>query len=164
MTISRRLLGLTGIWPLEIRDSLFISFAIYGFAFTIFALLDLINYIKNIRYVLANVMENVLILMTMTKFFVLRMKYRSLSRFLIETKADYTADNYNNEEERSIFLKYNNLCYKYVIVLFPWSTFLLLLYYFKSIIPNIIMGNIITIIRVSIFSIVSKLGLINLTY
>ncbi|KAF7379253.1 hypothetical protein HZH68_017098 [Vespula germanica] len=60
MTISKRLLGVSGIWPLEIRDSLFISVAIYGCVFNILALLDLIKYIKDFRYVMANVMENML--------------------------------------------------------------------------------------------------------
>lgn len=59
MTISKRLLGVSGIWPLKIRNSLFISFAIYGCVFNILALLDLIKYIKDFRYVMANVMENI---------------------------------------------------------------------------------------------------------
>ncbi|KAF7378669.1 hypothetical protein HZH66_015456 [Vespula vulgaris] len=57
MTFSKRLLCLSGIWPLEIRDSLFISFILYGLVFNILALLDIIKYIKNFGYILANVME-----------------------------------------------------------------------------------------------------------
>ncbi|KAL2734661.1 odorant receptor 13a-like isoform X2 [Vespula maculifrons] len=139
MTFSKRLLCISGIWPLEICDSLFISFIIYGFVFNILALLDMIKYIKNFRYVLANVMENMAVVTTVTKILMLRIKCRSLSRFLVETKADYTADNYNNDEERSIFLKYNNLSYTMIILLFPWTAFLLFFYYFKIVIPNIIM-------------------------
>ncbi|XP_043685150.1 odorant receptor 4-like [Vespula pensylvanica] len=139
MTFSKRLLCLSGIWPLEIRDSLFISFILYGFIFNILALLDMIKYIKNFRYVLANVMENMAVVTTVTKILMLRIKCRPLSQFLVETKADYTADNYNNDEERSIFFKYNNLSYTMIILLFPWTAFLLFFYYFKIVIPNIIM-------------------------
>lgn len=141
MTISKRLLGVSGIWPLKFRNSLFISFAIYGCVFNILALLDLIKYIKDFRYVRANVMENMLVLMTVIKISVLRIKYRSLSQFLIETKADYKADNYKNDEEKLIFFKYNRISYKFVVILFPWSTTLILLYYFRSVVPNILMGN-----------------------
>ncbi|XP_043685148.1 uncharacterized protein LOC122637210 [Vespula pensylvanica] len=139
MTFSKRLLCLSGIWPLEIRDSLFISFIVYGLVFNILALLDMIKYIKNFGYILANVMEYMVIIMALTKLIMLRIKYRSLSQFLIETKADYTADNYTNDEERLIFFKYNKLSYRFIIILFPWATFLTLSYYLKAIIPNILM-------------------------
>ncbi|KAL2734639.1 odorant receptor 13a-like isoform X2 [Vespula maculifrons] len=139
MTISKRLLGVSGTWPLEIRDSLFVSFIIYGCLFNILALLDLITYIKNFRYVMANIMENMAVVMTMTKILMLRIKYRSLSRFLIETKTDYIPDNYKNDEERLIFVKYNKLSYRFVIILFPWSTFLIVFYYIKAVVPNILM-------------------------
>ncbi|KAL2739069.1 odorant receptor 13a-like isoform X2 [Vespula squamosa] len=88
---------------LKIRDSLFISLIIYGCLYNILALLDLTTYIKNFRYVIANITENMLVLMTVIKISVLRIKCSSLSRFLIETKADNTADNYKNDEERLIF-------------------------------------------------------------
>ncbi|KAF7379256.1 hypothetical protein HZH68_017101 [Vespula germanica] len=139
MTFSKRLLCLSGIWPLEIRDSLFISFILYGLVFNILALLDMIKYIKNFGYILANVMEYMVIIMALTKLIMLRIKYRSLSQFLIETKADYTADNYTNDEERLIFFKYNELSYRFIIILFPWAAFLTLSYYLKAIIPNILM-------------------------
>ncbi|KAL2729684.1 LOW QUALITY PROTEIN: odorant receptor 13a-like isoform X2 [Vespula squamosa] len=59
---------------LKIRDGLFISLIIYGFLYDIFALLDLTTYIKNFRYVIANIMENMLVLMTVIKISVLRIK------------------------------------------------------------------------------------------
>ncbi|KAF7378717.1 hypothetical protein HZH66_015504 [Vespula vulgaris] len=156
MTISKRLLGVSGTWPLEIRDSLFVSFIIYGCLFNILALLDLITYIKNFRYVMANIMENMAVVMTMTKILMLRIKYRSLSRFLIETKTDYIPDNYKNDEERLIFVKYNKLSYRFVIILFPWSTFLIVFYYIKAVVPNILMGNNLDNSNITI-SMVSKL-------
>ncbi|KAL2727367.1 odorant receptor 13a-like, partial [Vespula squamosa] len=53
---------------------LFISLIIYGFLYDIFALLDLATYIKNFCYVIANIMENMLVLMTVIKISVLRIK------------------------------------------------------------------------------------------
>ncbi|KAL2732155.1 odorant receptor 13a-like isoform X2 [Vespula squamosa] len=88
---------------LKIRDSLFISLIIYGCLYNILALLDLTTYIKNFRYVIANITENILVLMTVIKISLLRIKCSSLSRFLIETKADNTTNNYKNDEERLIF-------------------------------------------------------------
>ncbi|KAL2731717.1 odorant receptor 13a-like isoform X2 [Vespula squamosa] len=92
---------------------------IYGCLYNLLALLDFTTYIKNFRYVIANIMENMLVLMTVIKISVLRIKCSSLLRFLMETKADNTADNYKNDEERLIFFKYNNLFYKFIIILFP---------------------------------------------
>ncbi|KAF7379248.1 hypothetical protein HZH68_017093 [Vespula germanica] len=71
MTISKRLLGVSGTWPLEIRDSLFVSFIIYGCLFNILALLDLITYIKNFRYVMANIMENMAVSYTVKEITIL---------------------------------------------------------------------------------------------
>ncbi|KAL2734671.1 odorant receptor 13a-like [Vespula maculifrons] len=135
---SRRLLGFSGVWPLEIRDSLFLPFLFYGCVYSFLGLLDLIEYIKDIRYAMTNVMENMLVVMTMTKFGVCRMKYRSLSRFLTETDDDYIVDNYKTKEERLIFTKYNKFSYIFVMTAFPAMTFLTLLYYFKNVIPNVL--------------------------
>ncbi|KAL2734656.1 odorant receptor 13a-like [Vespula maculifrons] len=139
MTFSKRMLCLSGIWPLEIRDSIFISFILFGFVFNILAILDMINYIKNFSYILANVMEYAVIIMALIKHIMLRIKCRSLSQFLIETKADYTADNYKNDEERLIFLKYNKLSYRLIIILIPCAAFLTFFYSLKGVIPNILM-------------------------
>ncbi|KAF7378670.1 hypothetical protein HZH66_015457 [Vespula vulgaris] len=101
ITFTRRLLYMTGIWPLEVRESLCISYIIYGIVFNILALLDVIRSIKTFRYVLAIVMENMAVVTALTKILVLRVKSRPLSLFLVETKGDYTADNYQNHEEKS---------------------------------------------------------------
>lgn len=136
------MLGLSEIWLIEIRDILFISFVIYGSIFVLLAILDLITYIKDFRYVLSNVMENMLVLMTITKILMIRIKYRPLSRFLIETKEDNIIDTYKTDEEKLTSLEFNNISPKFVHILCPWSTILVLVYYFKSVIPNIISGNI----------------------
>lgn len=136
------MLGLSEIWLIEIRDILFISFVIYDSIFDLLAILDLITYINDFRYVLSNVMENMLVLMTITKILMIRIKYRPLSRFLIETKEDNIIDTYKTDEEKLTSLEFNNISPKFVHILCPWSTILVLVYYFKSVIPNIISGNI----------------------
>ncbi|KAL2732210.1 odorant receptor 13a-like [Vespula squamosa] len=65
--------------------------------------MKLSRYVEHFRNVMASVMENMLVLMTVIKISMLRIKYRSLSQFLIETKTDYTADNYKNDKEKLIF-------------------------------------------------------------
>lgn len=88
-----------------------------------------------------HVIEHMTIIMSLTKLIILGIKCRSLSQFLIETKEDYIADNYKSDEERLTFLKYNKLSYRFIIILYPWSGFLTISYYFKAVIPNILMGN-----------------------
>ncbi|KAL2729734.1 LOW QUALITY PROTEIN: odorant receptor 13a-like isoform X2 [Vespula squamosa] len=115
---------------LKIHDSLFISLIIYGCLYNILALLDLTTYIKNFRYVIANITENMLVLMTVIKISVLRIKCSSLSRFLIETKADNTADNYKHDEERLICrtnkavseaVQYKKLCIRLYTRIFTYN-------------------------------------------
>ncbi|KAF7379259.1 hypothetical protein HZH68_017104 [Vespula germanica] len=139
LTWSKRLLSFSGVWPMEIRDSLFVPFLFYGCHYSFLGLLDMIEYIKDFRYVLINIRENMLMLMTLTKFGMCRIKYRSLSRFLTETENDYTVDNYKTKEERLIFMKYNKFSYIFIMMSFPSMTFILLLYYFKTVIPSILM-------------------------
>ncbi|XP_043685247.1 odorant receptor 13a-like isoform X2 [Vespula pensylvanica] len=138
ITWCKRLLGFSGVWPLEIRDSLFVPFLFYGCLYSFLGFLDLIEYIKDIRYVMTNVMENMLVVMTVTKFGICRIKYRSLSRFLTETENDYIVDNYKTEEERLIFMKYNKFSYIFIMTAFPSMTFLTIYYYFKNVIPNVL--------------------------
>ncbi|XP_047370220.1 odorant receptor 22a-like isoform X2 [Vespa velutina] len=139
ITWSKRLLRFSGVWPLEIRDSLFLPFLFYGCLYSFLGILDLIDSIKDIRYVLTNIMENMLMLMTLMKFGMCRIKYRSLSKFLTETKNDYTVDNYKTKEERLIFIKYNKLSYIFVMTAFPLMTFIILLYYFRTVLPSVLM-------------------------
>nr|XP_050868549.1 odorant receptor 13a-like [Vespula vulgaris] len=80
-----------------------------------------------------------LMVMTLMKFGMCRMKYQSLSTFLKETENDYTIDNYKTKEERLIFMKYNKFSYIFIMAALPSMTFIILLYYFKTVIPGIIM-------------------------
>nr|XP_050868550.1 odorant receptor 13a-like [Vespula vulgaris] len=83
-------------------------------------------------------MENMLMLMTLTKCGMCRMKYRSLSRFLTETDDDYIVDNYKTKEERMIFTKYNKFSYIFVMTAFPAMTFIIIVYYFRTVVPSIL--------------------------
>nr|XP_050868850.1 odorant receptor 13a-like isoform X2 [Vespula vulgaris] len=139
ITWSKRLLGYSGIWPLKVRDSLFLPFLFYGCLYSILGFLDLTDFITDFHYVLTNIMENMLMFMTLTKFVICRMKCQSLSRFLIETENDYTVDNYKTKEERLIFMKYNKIASRFITITFPWMTFVLVLHYCRSVIPNILM-------------------------
>ncbi|KAL2729713.1 odorant receptor 13a-like isoform X2 [Vespula squamosa] len=100
----------------------------------ILGFLDLTDFITDFHYVLTNIMENMLVFMTMTKFGVRRMKCQPLSKFLTEAKDDYIIDNYKTKEERLIFMKYNNIASKFIVITFPWMTLVLLLHYFKAVI------------------------------
>lgn len=143
ITWSKRLLGFSGVWPLEIQDRLFLPFLFYGCLHSVLGFLDLIESIKDIRYVLTNIMETIHMIMTLTKFGMCRIKYSSLSRFLTDTRNDYIVDNYKTKEERLIFMTYNKLSYIFVMTAFPLMTFIIVLYYFRTVVPSIIMGNII---------------------
>lgn len=135
------MLGYSGIWPLEIRDSLFLPFLFYGFVYSILGFFDLTDFITDFHYVLTNIMENMLMFMTLTKFGVCRMKWQPLARFLTETENDYFIDNYKAKEERLIFMKYNKIATKFIVITFPWMTCVLLLHYFNAVIPNLIMDS-----------------------
>ncbi|KAL2711903.1 odorant receptor 13a-like isoform X2 [Vespula squamosa] len=122
-------------WNLAIGSSrLVVPTIILGF-------LDLTDFITDFHYVLSNIMENMLMFMTLTKFGVCRIKWQSLARFLAETENDYIIDNYKTKEERLIFMKYNKIATKFIVITFPWMTSVLLLHYFNAVIPNIIMAN-----------------------
>ncbi|XP_035733512.1 odorant receptor 13a-like isoform X2 [Vespa mandarinia] len=138
ITWCKRLLGFSGVWPLEIRDTLFLPLLFYGCIYIFLGILDLIDYINDFQYVLTNIMENLLILMTLMKFGLCRLKHGSLSRFLTETENDYNVDNYKTKEERLIFIKYNKFAYIFIITAFPSITFVILSYYCKTVIPGII--------------------------
>ncbi|XP_047370270.1 odorant receptor 13a-like [Vespa velutina] len=139
ITWSKRLLAYSGIWPLEIRNSLFLPFSFYGCLYSILGFLDLADRITDFHYVLTNIMENMLMFLTMTKFGLCRVKYRSISRFLIETENDYVINSYKTEEERMIFMKYNRFAIRMILIMIPLMTFVLLTHYFNAVIPNVLM-------------------------
>ncbi|KAL2735617.1 odorant receptor 13a-like [Vespula squamosa] len=77
---------------LQTSGSLFISLIIYGCLYDILALLDLTTYIKNFRYVIANITENMLVLMTVIKISVLRIKCTvvpNILRVMINSTSEY---------------------------------------------------------------------------
>ncbi|KAL2732130.1 LOW QUALITY PROTEIN: odorant receptor 13a-like isoform X2 [Vespula squamosa] len=95
-------------WNLAIGSSrLVVPTIILGF-------LDLMDFIADFHYVLRNIMENMLVFMTLTKFGVRRIKCQPLSKFLTEAEDDYIIDNYKTKEVRLIFMKYNNIASKFI--------------------------------------------------
>ncbi|KAL2735688.1 LOW QUALITY PROTEIN: odorant receptor 13a-like isoform X2 [Vespula squamosa] len=79
-------------WNLAIGSSrLVVPTIILGF-------LDLMDFIADFHYVLRNIMENMLVFMTLTKFGVRRIKCQPLSKFLTEAEDDYIIDNYKTKE------------------------------------------------------------------
>ncbi|KAL2729666.1 odorant receptor 13a-like [Vespula squamosa] len=95
-------------WNLAIGSSrLVVPTVILGF-------LDLMDFIADFHYVLRNIMENMLVFMTLTKFGVRRIKCQPLSKFLTEAEDDYIIDNYKTKEVRLIFMKYNNIASKFI--------------------------------------------------
>ncbi|KAL2713015.1 odorant receptor 13a-like isoform X2 [Vespula squamosa] len=96
-------------WNLAIGSSrLVVPTIILGF-------LDLMDFIADFHYVLRNIMENMLVFMTLTKFGVRRIKCQPLSKFLTEAEDDYIIDNYKTKEVRLIFMKYNNIASKFIV-------------------------------------------------
>ncbi|KAL2736978.1 odorant receptor 13a-like [Vespula squamosa] len=99
-------------WNLAIGSSrLVVPSIILGF-------LHLMDFIADFHYVLRNIMENMLVFMTLTKFGVRRIKCQPLSKFLTEAEDDYIIDNYKTKEVRLIFMKYNNIASKFIILYF----------------------------------------------
>ncbi|KAL2741567.1 LOW QUALITY PROTEIN: odorant receptor 13a-like isoform X2 [Vespula squamosa] len=102
-------------WNLTIGSSrLVVPSIILGF-------LDLMDFIADFHYVLRNIMENMLVFMTLTKFGVFRIKCQPLSKFLTEAEDDYIIDNYKTKEVRLIFMKYNNIASKFIPLLKPYD-------------------------------------------
>ncbi|KAL2737020.1 odorant receptor 13a-like isoform X2 [Vespula squamosa] len=97
-------------WNLAIGSSrLVVPSIILGF-------LHLMDFIADFHYVLRNIMENMLVFMTLTKFGVRRIKCQPLSKFLTEAEDDYIIDNYKTKEVRLIFMKYNNIASKFILL------------------------------------------------
>ncbi|KAL2733126.1 odorant receptor 13a-like [Vespula squamosa] len=83
-------------WNLAIGSSrLVVPTIILGF-------LDLMDFIADFHYVLRNIMENMLVFMTLTKFGVRRIKCQPLSKFLTEAEDDYIIDNYKTKENKAV--------------------------------------------------------------
>ncbi|KAL2731124.1 odorant receptor 13a-like [Vespula squamosa] len=86
-------------------------------------------------------MENMLMFMTLTKFVVCRMKWQPLAKFLAGKENDHIIHNYKTKGERLIFTKYKKIATKFIVITIPWVTLVLLLHYFKAVIPTILMSN-----------------------
>ncbi|KAL2711916.1 odorant receptor 13a-like [Vespula squamosa] len=85
-------------------------------------------------------MENMLMFMTLTKFVVCRMKRQPLAKFLAGKENDHIIHNYKTKGERLIFTKYKKIATKFIVITIPWVTLVLLLHYFKAVIPTILMN------------------------
>ncbi|KAL2733099.1 odorant receptor 13a-like [Vespula squamosa] len=68
----------------------------------ILGFLDLMDFIADFHYVLRNIMENMLVFMSLSKFGVRRIKCQPLSKFLTEAEDDYIIDNYKTKENKAV--------------------------------------------------------------
>lgn len=141
LTWNERLLCILGIWPLQVRDSIFLSYFIYGCLMQFMGFLSLLDNLSDFDYFLTSLTENILFFMTLTKMFTCRINSRSIGRFLREIQRNVFDENYEDEEERSIFHHYNKLSYKFIATIVPMMTVVIISYFLNSALTSILLGN-----------------------
>ncbi|KAK2574900.1 hypothetical protein KPH14_012716 [Odynerus spinipes] len=135
---NRRVLRISGIWPLDIWDLIFLPYFTYGCLIISTGLLSLLDNFSNFDYVLSNLTENMLMLTTLTKVATFRINGRSIGQFLKEIQQDFSDESYKNAKEKGIFFYYNKLSYKFVTITIPLMSFVLIAYFLQAAASSVI--------------------------
>ncbi|KAL2713488.1 odorant receptor 9a-like [Vespula squamosa] len=143
LTWNKRLLCISGIWPLQVRDSIFLSYLIYGCLIEFMSFLALFDNLSDFDYISTSLTENILMFITLTKMITCRINSRSIGRFLKEVQRNVFDENYGDEEERSIFRRYNKLSYRFVTINVPMMTVILVSYFVNAALTSalLVMSN-----------------------
>ncbi|XP_043488941.1 uncharacterized protein LOC122515605 [Polistes fuscatus] len=156
LTWNERLLRISGIWPLQVRDSIFLIYFIYGCLIASASFLNLFDHLLDFDYVIVNLVENILMSTTLMKMITCRINSRPIARFLKEIQQDFSYENYRNTEERSIFYHYNKLSYRFIAITVPSMTLVLVSYFVREALTSVQSGNVLhTIINVLLFDYLS---------
>nr|QHN69151.1 odorant receptor 21b [Sirex nitobei] len=120
-----------GLWPSDIDDRLFYFF--FGFL-TIHCCLEyaeLFQYINDFESVISNLTESTTLTMALVKLGVCRLHAKRLCRVLDDIIDDYKDDRYKTQEERLVFLKYNEMVKSFIKFAIPSMCFAATMFYFK---------------------------------
>ncbi|XP_014612264.1 PREDICTED: odorant receptor 47a-like [Polistes canadensis] len=137
LTWNERLLRISGIWPLQVRDSIFLIYFIYGCLITSASFLNLFDHLLDFDYIIINLVENILMSTTLMKMITCRINSRPIARFLKEIQQDFSDKNYRNTEERSIFYYYNKLSYRFIAITVSSMTLVLVSYFVREALTSV---------------------------
>ncbi|KAK2574928.1 hypothetical protein KPH14_002618 [Odynerus spinipes] len=132
ITWNRRVLRISGIWPLDIRDLIFLPYFTYGCLIISTGILSLLDNFSNFDYVLSNLTENTMMLTTLMKLATFRINGRSIGQFLKDILQDFSDESYKNAKEKGIIFYYNKLSYKFAMITIPSMSFVLIGYFLQE--------------------------------
>nr|QHN69116.1 odorant receptor 28b [Sirex noctilio] len=116
---NRRIFSVLGIWPPNIDDRIFSFFFVYLTIHCCLEYAELIEYIDDLEYVVANLTENTILTMILFKIGAYRFNAKQLREVLEDIEDDFTNTKYKTTEERLAFFEYNATSKRFIKIAIP---------------------------------------------
>nr|QHN69158.1 odorant receptor 28a [Sirex nitobei] len=128
---NRRIFSVLGIWPPSIDDRIFSFFFVYLTIHCCLEYAELIEYIDDLEYVVANLTENTILTMILFKIGAYRFNAKQLREVLEDIEDDFTNTKYKTTEERLAFFEYNVTSKRFIKIGVPLIFVAAFLYYLR---------------------------------
>ncbi|XP_047370072.1 odorant receptor 13a-like isoform X2 [Vespa velutina] len=136
-TWNSRLLKCMGIWPLQNYVPVFLFFFTYLSLHCSLTLAELLWAPKTMDNVVANIAENIILTMTLTKITIARMNREALRKLFIELEEYSLTEKYETKEEKLTFVNYTKLPPYFIIIIACSMTLAESMYYLTRVIEGI---------------------------
>ncbi|XP_035742396.1 uncharacterized protein LOC118450634 [Vespa mandarinia] len=134
---NSRLLKCMGIWPLQNYVPVFLFFFTYLSLHCSLTLAELLWAPKTMDNVVANIAENIILTMTLTKITIARMNREALRELFIELEEYSLTEKYETKEEKLTFVNYTKLPPYFIIIIACSMTLAESMYYLNRVIEGI---------------------------
>ncbi|XP_020287792.1 odorant receptor 13a-like [Pseudomyrmex gracilis] len=132
---NRWFLRLLGLWPIRVNQPVFVFFVIYSISIWIMEMCYLFE-CDTLECVVTNLSENILFLILTGKIVVMRLGCDIMSKFLKIIESDLTTEAYHNVQEKTVYLRYNEIGLKFIKISMGNTMVAAIIYYLRTFLEN----------------------------
>lgn len=133
---NRWFLTFLGLWPCKVNQPVFLFFTLYMIIYLSMAASHLMKVFDQLERVVANLTDNILFMMILGKMLICRRSCATMDKFLRSVGTDFSAEKYDNVQEKTAFLYYNEIALVFVKLSISMAALAATLYYFRKFLEN----------------------------
>ncbi|KAH0954798.1 OrQ1 [Eciton burchellii] len=125
-----------GLWPPKVNNFLCTFFSVYMVIFCIMGMNHLIKHLGQLKDVIGNLTDNIFLSMILGKILICRRNCKIMAKFLQAIEQDFSINTYDSVQEKTAYLRYNELAISFSKISVIATGFTAVFYYLRMYIAN----------------------------
>jgi len=133
---NSRFMRFLGLWPPKVNNFLCTFFSVYMVIFCIMGMNHLIKHLGQLKDVIGNLTDNIFLSMILGKILICRRNCKIMAKFLQAIEQDFLINTYDSVQEKTAYLRYNELAISFSKISVIATGFTAVFYYLRMYIAN----------------------------